>query len=552
MEEKRNISVRKIKLSLVCELNDKSEIKKYTNEVYDYLRKSIKAQNEAFNILTSEIYFAKKLGKNEANIYYQYSHQAPLKTDTNEKQLLEILEMCPVTQEKIDEKIKNYREFRMSKKKPPKEETLNKACEKIEKKLKKYIGVSKEDIQKEIDMLENYCAYPKYVYENFANGLSTPAYVAQQVKEYFKSFGSDVIFDKVAVRNMKDDNPLILPPNIFYRDKQLVGLVHEYDSYKDFLDNLHSNRDFEVYFYLPGKKGENKIKFKLIFGNPNKSNELRCVIQNIIEGTYKIRVSKIGFTMNKKTKKNTDLTLFLTYDMPVQEFTLDENTVVGVDLGQAIPAVCALNNNPYVRKYIGSSDDFLKIRTQMQSRRRDLQKALTISKGGRGRKKKLQALDKLRDKESNFVDTYCHMVSKKVVDFALKHRAKYINLECLKGFGCDKKILRNWSYYKLQADIEYKAKRYGIIVRKINPCFTSQVCSECGHWEEGQRITQKKFICAKPECKFHNLKRGYINADFNAARNIAKSTLWLEDEVTEKQIKEAAQYYNIPYEKGEV
>lgn len=103
MEEKRNISVRKIKLSLVCELNDESEIKKYTNEVYDYLRKSIKAQNEAFNILTSEIYFAKKLGKNEANIYYQYSHQAPLETDTNEKQLLEILEMCPVTQEKIDE-----------------------------------------------------------------------------------------------------------------------------------------------------------------------------------------------------------------------------------------------------------------------------------------------------------------------------------------------------------------------------------------------------------------------------------------------------------------
>lgn len=45
-------------------------------------------------------------------------------------------------------------------------------------------------------------------------------------------------------------------------------------------------------------------------------------------------------------------------------------------------------------------------------------------------------------------------------------------------------------------------------------------------------------------------KTGYINADFNAARNIAKSTLFLDEEVTKKRIEEAAKYYNIPL--GEV
>ena len=44
---------------------------------------------------------------------------------------------------------------------------------------------------------------------------------------------------------------------------------------------------------------------------------------------------------------------------------------------------------------------------------------------------------------------------------------------------------------------------------------TSQICSKCGHWEEGQRIDQAHF-----RCKEYGTE---LNADFNAARNIAKS-----------------------------
>lgn len=44
--------------------------------------------------------------------------------------------------------------------------------------------------------------------------------------------------------------------------------------------------------------------------------------------------------------------------MPKEIKELDENKVVGVDLGIAIPAVCALNTNSYSRKSIGSADDF--------------------------------------------------------------------------------------------------------------------------------------------------------------------------------------------------
>ena len=206
----------------------------------------------------------------------------------------------------------------------------------------------------------------------------------------------------------------------------------------------------------------------------------------------------------------------MSMDIPKQELELDENTVVGVDLGVAIPAVCGLNNNSYIRQSIGSKDDFLRIRTQLQAQRRRLQKSLKSTSGGHGRGKKMKAMDRLTDRERNFVKSYNHFVSKNVVDFAVKNRAKYINMEDLSGFNSSEFILRNWSFYELQQFITYKASKYGIEVRKINPYHTSQTCSCCGHWEEGQRIDQSHF-----KCKACGVD---LNADFNASRNIAMST----------------------------
>jgi IS605 OrfB family transposase len=200
----------------------------------------------------------------------------------------------------------------------------------------------------------------------------------------------------------------------------------------------------------------------------------------------------------------------------INKINLNENTVVGVDLGIAIPAVCALNNNNYIRQSIGSKQDFLVIRTKIQSQLRRERKKLVSVKGGHGRNKKLKALERFTAREKNFAKTYNHFVSKNIVDFALKNKAAYINIEKLTKDGFDDAILRNWSYYQLQQFIEYKAKLNGIVVRKVNPYHTSQNCSHCGYWEEGQRISQSEF-----KCKSCGLE---INADFNAARNIAKST----------------------------
>ena len=73
--------------------------------------------------------------------------------------------------------------------------------------------------------------------------------------------------------------------------------------------------------------------------------------------------------------------------------------------------------------------------------------------------------------------------------------------------------LNSWSFYQLQMMIEYKAKKLGIPIFYVEPQYTSQRCSDCGHIEKTNR-KGKLFQCV--EC-------GKVeNADVNAGFNIAE------------------------------
>lgn len=370
-------------------------------------------------------------------------------------------------------------------------------------------------------------AYDKSI--EFPAGLPTASSLGMAVRQDFlKSCKEGLLCGKVSLPTYKKDNPLLVHVDYVrlrsanpHRDN---GIYHNYESHTKFLEKLYS-KDLEILI-----KFANNITFKMILGNPHKSYGLRSELQQIFEKNYEVCGSSIQVDGKK-------IILNMSMDIPKQELELDENTVVGVDLGVAIPAVCGLNNNSYIRQSIGSKDDFLRVRTQLQAQRKRLQKSLSTISGGHGRKKKLKPLERLSDRERNFVKTYNHYVSKNVVDFAVKNKAKYINIEDLTGYDTSKFILRNWSFYELQQFITYKAAKYGIEVRKINPCYTSQVCSCCGYWEEGQREDQTHFKCKA--CGEE------LNADFNASRNIAKSTLWCDGKITEEHKEEARKYYGI-------
>ena len=361
----------------------------------------------------------------------------------------------------------------------------------------------------------------------FATGLGTTSSIKQKVKQDFNNAcKKGLMYGRVSLPSYKTDNPLLVSKSyvqLLSESDKNFGIYNAYETPMDLVDALEKETNPEVYL-----KFANNILFKFVFGNPWRGREQRKVFERIFSGEYKICGSSIGIDGKK-------IILNLCMDIPKQKHNLDENIIVGVDLGLAIPAMCALNNDDYKRLSIGSIDDLLRVRIQLQNERKRIQGNLKNSKGGHGRQKKLKALDNLKDRERNFVQTYNHMVSKRVVDFAVKNNARYINMEDLSGFGKtrygkskseDEKVLRNWSYYELQNYITYKAQLHGITVRKVRAEYTSQTCSYCG--SKGIRKEQKKFVCVNPDCKCHKIYDGYINADFNAARNIAMSNDFVE------------------------
>lgn len=358
-------------------------------------------------------------------------------------------------------------------------------------------------------------AYDKTL--EFAKGLPMGGSITKKVNSDFSNaMKKGLRYGRVSLPTYRDINPLLVHRDyvrLLETNPHLKnGIYHNYENIEDFKEHLYKE-DFEMFI-----KFANDITFKIIFGNPYKSRELRSVFEKIVNGTYDVQGSTIEIC-------DKSIILNLSIKIPQKKIELLDDVVVGVDLGIAIPAVCALNTNDYSRLSIGSADDFLRIRTKIQAQRKRLQKDIAKSKGGHGRKKKMRSLDRFEDYESNWVSNYNHMVSRRIVDFAIKNNAKYINIECLENFKKSKNksyILRNWSYYQLQQYIIYKANMVGIEVRKVDPYHTSQNCSCCGHWEEGQRKDQAHFICGSCGAE--------LNADFNAARNIAMSTNFVKDD----------------------
>ncbi len=288
-----------------------------------------------------------------------------------------------------------------------------------------------------------------------------------------------------------------------------------------------------IYFKFP--KG---LEWDLSFGRDPSNN--REIVERILSGEYSAGNSSI------QEAKNGKKFLLLVVKIPKKQNNLNPERIVGIDLGINVPLYAALNDNEYGGMSIGSREQFLNMRMRMQAQKRELQLNLRHTTNGcHGRKQKLQALERLEGKERNWVHLQNHIFSKAVIGYALKNNAGVIQMESLFGFGKDKNneikkenkfILRNWSFFELQTMIEYKANAAGIAVRYIDPYHTSQTCSFCGHYEKGQRISQSKFICQNPDCQKGKGKQKAdgtyegINADWNAARNIA-----LSDKVVDKK-----------------
>jgi len=136
-----------------------------------------------------------------------------------------------------------------------------------------------------------------------------------------------------------------------------------------------------------------------------------------------------------------------------------------------------------------------------------------------GKKKKLKKLKSIKNREKRIIKNINHKISKALVERCLKDNSAIV-LEDLKSIRKTAKsrrknryTLNSWSFYQLAQMIEYKSKKLGIPIFYVEPQYTSQRCSDCGHIEKSNR-QGKLFSC--------NQCGKVENADVNAGFNIAE------------------------------
>ena len=279
------------------------------------------------------------------------------------------------------------------------------------------------------------------------------------------------------------------------------------------LPSAISNQILRKYGKNKKCKNINPDKIKLIAPSQSikiDSNQIRIIplkLNLINESKYKI------IKVNQIELDNTYA--YICFEQTDQE-QLKTNQYVGVDLNAT--SHCAVVGDPTSGKVIKLGKQASHIHKKYKALRSSLQKQKLYKK-----------LKQTKSKETRKVKNINHKISKQIVQFAKDNNCG-IKLEKLTGIRNNKKnsktfryTLNSWSYYQLGSMIAYKALLKGIPVQYIDPAYTSQNCSRCGHL--GKR-NGKVFKCVN--CKHTG------HADVNASFNIAKSNAMIS--TTEKRI----------------
>nr|WP_227357674.1 transposase [Haladaptatus salinisoli] len=175
-------------------------------------------------------------------------------------------------------------------------------------------------------------------------------------------------------------------------------------------------------------------------------------------------------------------------------------TVLGVDLG--------------VKTIAATSTGSMWSGGYLNHRRREYEK-VRGSLQQTGTESAHRTIDGIGNRESRWAEDYLHRLSKALVREAITHDCSAIAFEDLTDIR-DRmpgaKAFHAWAFRRLYEYVEYKATVFGISTKQVDPAYTSQRCSKCGHTERGNRPKQERFCCRK--CGYE------VHADYNAAKNI--------------------------------
>lgn len=192
-------------------------------------------------------------------------------------------------------------------------------------------------------------------------------------------------------------------------------------------------------------------------------------------------------------------------EIQVYNNTIASSDKVGIDVGIRNHATLSDGitfNNPQITK-------------KLSSKTKKAQQELSRCKRGSKRRQKVRKrFAKLRNKEYNTRNTHLHQMTAYI---AKNYDTIYVEKLNVKGMSKNKgknlnRGMQDASLSKMKILLMYKVQLNGGELIEVNPQYTSQTCSSCGHKDRNNRKNEL-FKC---------LGCGYENdADLNAAINIS-------------------------------
>lgn len=334
-----------------------------------------------------------------------------------------------------------------------------------------------------------------YIVRAAANMVTTHHFVQDRIKDFFylteetKVKLTSVAKDEAGILNTSKDNTTYrllsenfkgdCPMGMLSGLNQVIAKTYKKES-KDIWMGKRSIRSYRNNIPMPVRFADisrwEKTKdcnykffvygtsFKTWFGKDFSGNEE--IMDRAMNGDYKLCDSSIQFDGKK-------MFLLAVFSFDKDKVDLDKGKVADCHLSLQYPIVIKEKKDKMFT--IGSAEEYLHQRLAIKGAMRRIQKAARYNNGGRGRERKLQALDRFEKAEKNYVTNRMHNYSRELIKYCLKRGIGKIvlnNYSDVQGKTHEdsdegKFLLASWSYYNLSDKIKYKAGLVGIDVEVL-------------------------------------------------------------------------------------
>ena len=134
-------------------------------------------------------------------------------------------------------------------------------------------------------------------------------------------------------------------------------------------------------------------------------------------------------------------------------------------------------------------------------------------KGTPGRRKARKAVARVHERIANRRHDFAHQKARKVVNHYGSIAVEDLNVNTMVHNRCLSKSISDAAWSQFRQTLSYKAAEAGRTLVAVNPAYTSQDCSDCGHRLK-KALSVRRHVC--PCCGLD------IDRDENAARNILR------------------------------